>query len=165
VEDLEMGISTEAVIRPAKVSDSGAIFFILKECGCFSHTDNEALRTNEAYIIKNLERSNADENHTILVAENQNGEVVGYTAVHWLQYLMASDVRGYISELFVLPSARGRGIGRRLLEVVKEQALARRCSRLMVVNVKNRITYPRRFFLKLAWKERPEVTNFILPLE
>jgi GNAT superfamily N-acetyltransferase len=156
--------NNEVTIRPAEVADSRAIAVILRLSGCFSHLDNEALDATDAYIAKNLERCHADDRHTIIVAEEQNGEVVGYIAVHWLQYLMASDTRGYVSELFVLPSARGRGIGRRLLEVVQEQAADRGCSRLMVVNVSNRITYPRRFFLKLGWKERPEVTNFILPL-
>jgi GNAT superfamily N-acetyltransferase len=160
-----MGKNTEASIRPAEVSDSKAIAVILKQSGCFPHMDDEALNTTEAHIAKSLELRRADDRHTIMVAEDQNGEVVGYTAVHWVQYLIASDTRGYVSELLVLPSARGRGIGRRLLEVVKEQAVARGGSRLMVVNVSNRITYPRRFFLKLGWKERPEVTNFILPVE
>lgn len=156
---------TDVIIRPAKVSDSKAIVVILKDSGCLAHTDDDFLAVTEAHIAKYLGLRGADDDHTILVAEDYNGEVAGYIAVHWLQYLMATDVRGYVSELFVLPSARGKGIGRKLMEVVKEQAMERRCSRLMAVNVSHRITYPRRFFLKLGWKERPEVTNFILPMD
>ena len=148
----------EVTIRAANSSDSKAIAAILEEAV------NKSIANTLTSVSKNLEICSADDRHSILVAENPDGEVVGYVGVHWLQYLMASDNRGYVSELFVRQSARGRGIGRKLLEVVKEQAIKRGCSRLMVVNVPNRITYPRRFFLKLGWEERAEVANFILPL-
>jgi GNAT superfamily N-acetyltransferase len=155
----------EVTIRPANLSDSKAIIVVLQESGFFTDIHKKALTDPEARISKHLSRCETDESHLILVAENQNGEVLGYIGVHWLQYIMASDTRGYVSELFVRQSARGRGIGRRLLEVIKEKAIERGCSRIMVLNVPNRISYSRRFFLKLGWKERQEITNCILPID
>ena len=108
--------------------------------------------------------SEGDESHTVFVAENQNGEVVGYIAVHWLPYLMLAGSEGYISELFVRESDRGKGVGRKLLEVVNEQAIKRGCTRLMLVNGRNRESYKRGFYQKLGWDERQEVANFVLLL-
>jgi ribosomal protein S18 acetylase RimI-like enzyme len=152
--------NVEVTIRPTDVSDSEAIADILQESGCISFSNDKV----DNRFAKNIAACNADDSHTILVAEDGNGKVVGYIGVHWLHYLMSPDTRGYVSELYVRQEARGRGIGRKLLDAVREQAVARGCSRLMVINVRNRITYPRRFFLNLSWEERPEVTNLILPL-
>lgn len=71
---------------------------------------------------------------------------------------------GYISDLFVRESDRGKGIGRMLVEAVKEQATERGCTRLSVVNGRNRESYRRGFYQKLGWRERDEVINFILQL-
>jgi len=71
---------------------------------------------------------------------------------------------GYISDLFVRGSDRGKGIGRMLVEAVKEQAMERGCTRLSVVNGRNRESYSRGFYQKLDWRERDEVINFILQL-
>jgi GNAT superfamily N-acetyltransferase len=71
---------------------------------------------------------------------------------------------GYISELFILESGRGKGVGHALLESVKTLAKERGCARLHLINGSNRESYQRRFYEKLGWKERPEIADFILPL-
>jgi GNAT superfamily N-acetyltransferase len=71
---------------------------------------------------------------------------------------------GYVSELFVAESARGAGLGTKLLEAVKDLAIGRGCSRLMLVNRKTRESYKRGFYRKLGWEERQEFANFVLSL-
>lgn len=159
-----MSNSTEISIRPATAGDVGAISTILRELGWFNHVNKESLADTKARIAQHLELCNSDESHTVFVAENQNGEVIGYIAVHWLPYLMLAGSEGYISELFVHESDRGKGVGRKLLEEVNEQAIKRGCTRLMLVNGRNRESYKRGFYQKLGWKERQEVTNFVLLL-
>ncbi|MCL6477309.1 MAG: GNAT family N-acetyltransferase [Peptococcaceae bacterium] len=86
----------------------------------------------------------------MLVAENETGEVIGYTAVHWLPYLILAGPEGYVSELFIRRSVRGNGVGRMLLEEVKKQAVLRGCSRLLLLNGRNRESYVRGFYKKLG---------------
>ena len=106
----------------------------------------------------------ADDSHSVLVAEGAKGVVLGYVAIHWLPYLMLPGPEGYVSELFVAESARGAGLGSKLLEAMKDMAIGRGCSRLMLVNRKTRESYKRGFYRKLSWEERQEFANFVLSL-
>ena len=68
---------------------------------------------------------------------------------------------GYISELFVRKSARGQGIGTRLLAAVEDEAATRGCSRLRLLNLRNRESYQRGFYRKRGWEEWQDAANFI----
>jgi GNAT superfamily N-acetyltransferase len=151
-------------IRPATLADAGAVADILRGLGWFSFIDNEAARDTEARVRKHLEMSLADTSHTVIVAEDAGGTLVGYVAAHWLPYLMLRGPEGYVSELFLVESARGGGLGTRLLETVKDMAISRGCSRLMLVNRKTRESYRRGFYRNLGWEEREEFANFVLHL-
>ena len=60
--------------------------------------------------------------------------------------------------------ARGQGIGSRLLEAVKAEAKRRGCSRLQLVNFRQRESYQRGFYAKAGWEERPDGASFVLYL-
>lgn len=90
---------------------------------------------------------------------------MGYTAVHWLPYLILSGPEGYVSELFVAEAARGMGVGKALLTAVKRTAAARGCSRLQLLNMRNRESYQRRFYEKDGWQEREQAANFVYPIK
>jgi GNAT superfamily N-acetyltransferase len=105
-----------------------------------------------------------DASHSVYVAETAQGELAGYLSVHWLPYLFLPGPEGYISELFVRPEARGQGIGSRLLEAAREEAEARGCTRLSLLNMRNRESYLRGFYGQHGWEERPDAANFILRL-
>jgi GNAT superfamily N-acetyltransferase len=64
-----------------------------------------------------------------LVAE-QSGQLVGLT--HYLFHRSTSRLRGicYLQDLFTVPQARGRGIGRLLIQAVYEAARAAGSSRV-----------------------------------
>jgi len=160
----QRGILILIKIRPAIASDVKTIACILRELGWFEHINKESPAQTEARIIRHLELCNADNSHTILVAENQSGEVAGYIAVHWLPYLVLAGQEGYISELFIHKEERGRGIGTKLIEVVKEQAVKRGCTRLHLLNIRTRPSSARGFYKKLGWTEREETADFIFPL-
>ena len=159
-----MNASEEKRIRRATSSDVPAIGVILRELGWFPHINEESPAETEKRVAGHLELSHADDSHTVLVAENSAGSVVGYASVHWLPYLMLAGPEGFVSELFVLESERGKGVGRDLLDAVRSQAQDRGCVRLHLVNGSNRESYQRRFYQKLGWKERARITDFILPL-
>jgi GNAT superfamily N-acetyltransferase len=151
-------------IRPAASADVPAIAAMLRGLGWFAHVNDEPPAKTETRVAEHLRCCLADESHSVLVAEGAKGAVLGYVAVHWLPYLMLAGPEGYVSELFVAESARGAGLGTKLLEAVKDLAIGRGCSRLMLVNRKTRESYKRGFYRKLGWEERQEFANFVLSL-
>jgi len=151
-------------IRPAASADVPAIAAIIRGLGWFSYVNDESTAETETRIMEHLRMCVADDSHSVLVAEGAGGAILGYVAVHWLPYLMLPGPEGYISELFVAESAQGAGLGSKLLEMVKDMAIGRGCSRLMLVNRKTRESYKRGFYRKLGWEEREEFANFVLHL-
>ena len=151
-------------LRPATPDDAPAIAGILRELGWFAFINDEATAETETRVEKHLRLCVTDDSHSVLVAEDAGGAVLGYVAVHWLPYLMLPGPEGYVSELFVAEAARSMGAGTKLLEAVKEMAVSRGCFRLMLVNRKSRQSYERGFYRKLGWDEREEFANFVLTL-
>jgi len=152
-------------IRHAAEEDAAAIGRILRDLGWFSDINAEAPEESTGRIERTLGRCAARTDHTAFVAEDDAGEVIGYVAVHWLPYLFMKGPEGYVSELFVRRSYRCRGVGTRLLEEVRKEAVRRGASRLMLVNSRNRPSYKRGFYERRGWKERIEAANFVLPLK
>jgi GNAT superfamily N-acetyltransferase len=121
----------------------------------------------QAQIASYLERCQREKTHTILVAERERGhnqgEVLGYVAVHWYPHLMRGN-DGYVSELFVHPNATGHGIGTLLLDTIKTSALERNCTRLLLMNGRTRESYTRQFYAKRGWVELRDAAFFSLTL-
>ena len=151
-------------IRRAQMVDTDAITHILRGLGWFAHLNSESYETTEKQIAHQLKMCNLADSHSVHVAESSAGDVVGYGAVHWMPTLFLPGPEGYVSELFVGESARGQGVGTKLLEAMKEEAEERGCSRLLVVNMRYRESYERGFYRKCGWEERPDAANFILRL-
>jgi len=152
-------------IRKINEHDALAISKILCDLGWLEHLKQESFQATEQRIRKHIAMCQQDDSHAVFVAENANGNVIGYTAVHWLPYLMLKAPEGYVSELFVADSERGKGVGSQLLEVVKEEARERGCTRLSLINVKIRESYQRGFYKKQGWTEREGDARFVLTLE
>ena len=158
-----MSENTEVTIRRASAKDLAAIAVILRDVDWLDRIREASPADTEAQIARHLQLCDADDGHTVLVAANSDGRVIGYVAVHWQPYLMLAGPEGYISELFVLTSEQGKGTGNRLLDVVKEQAIERGCVRLHLITGNYRPSY--HIYKKLGWTERPKIANFILPLD
>lgn len=152
------------MIRKALPSDAQAITDILRSIGWFEQVNSTADDILNERIGKNVDLSHSDQSHSIYVAE-EDGNVVGYAAVHWLPYLFFAGAEGYVSELFIHETARGKGIGTQLLAAVKEEAGERGCARLMLINSRDRESYMRKFYEKQGWKERAEMANFVYVLK
>lgn len=148
--------------RPARLEDGGPISTLLRGLGWFGHLDAEPADVTEARVRDHLALS--DGSHSILVAEDGKGVFLGYAAVHWLPYLFLNGPEGYVSELFVTESARGRGVGTQLQTAIRAEAERRGCSRLMLINSRSRESYRRGFYAKQGWEERVGVANFIYGL-
>ncbi|MFC1976610.1 GNAT family N-acetyltransferase [Chloroflexota bacterium] len=151
-------------IRKATEDDVPAIVGVLRGLGLFAHINSEPAAVTEQRVNDHFRLCAADDSHSVYVAKKPDGEVVGYAAAHWLPYLLLAGPEGYVSELFIRDSERGQGIGTILLEAVKVEGLERGCSRLMLLNIRDRESYQRGFYKKVGWQERPQAANFILPL-
>ena len=156
----------EIRIRQAQTGDVAAIVDVVKSIDFLSAIyPDESIETTRSRVLSQLSLCKADGSHLILVAESSSGEIAGYISAHWLPYLIFAGPEGYVSELFVKERLRGRGVGTRLLEAIKTEAEKRGCSRLMLLNMRNRPSYQRQFYSKHGWQERPDVANFVLPLK
>ena len=154
----------EMRIRRADTTDAKAIADILRELGWFPHLNDEPHSSTLARVSSHLELCSSGKSHSVYVAETENSEVIGYVSVHWLPYLFLQGPEGYVSELFVKASARGKGVGGSLLAVVESEARERGCSRLMLINGRNRESYQRNFYEKHGWQEREQAANFVYQL-
>ena len=152
-------------VRQARHEDVPVIAEIVRKLGWFPHVNNEQTSATERRVLLHLELCDADDSHTVLVAEDEEGKVAGYISVHWLPYLMLAGPEGYISELFVHEDARGKGVGTALVKDIEEFAITRGCSRLMVLNGRDRPSYEREFYNELGFEERADMANLVLKLK
>ena len=148
-------------IREAVQEDSWAIAAIIRAQGHFANMNDEAYANQQVATL--LEQSSHEQSNTVVVAELADGQVVGYCATHWFLNLLVGNT-GHISELFIHPSATGQGIGGKLLDVIKDEAIKRGCVCLTLINLRNRESYQRSFYAKHGWRERTEAASFILDL-
>jgi GNAT superfamily N-acetyltransferase len=152
-------------IRKATVKDAEGIAEVLKKADKTVYSTPTPYAATQERIALHIKMCNADKSHTIYVAENEIGQIVGYVSAHWLPYLFLDGPEGYLSELFIRDDYRGDGIGTRLLETVKIEAKKRGCSRLLLLNSRTRESYRRSFYKKHGWTEREEAANFVYNLK
>ena len=158
-------VAVRANIRRARIEDAPAIAALVRALGWFAHLSDEPEDATGARLARHLELCQADQSHSVYVAEDEASTLAGYAAVHWLPYLFLTGPEGYVSELFVDEARRGQGIGAELLEAVRLEAVQRGCCRLMLINKRNRESYQREFYARRGWTERPAAANFVLPLK
>jgi N-acetylglutamate synthase-like GNAT family acetyltransferase len=151
----------EYTIRKARMEDVEGIASILRELGWFVHIVEENEEATNQRILQHMQMCMADNSHSVYVACQKNGNIAGYISVHWLPYFILKAPEGYISELFIRQSERGKGLGVNLLDIVKEEAIQRGVCRLSLLNNRTRESYVRGFYTKCGWKEREVMANFI----
>ena len=157
-------MTNDVRIRLMLEADAEHIAKILRETGWFDHMAEEASNEAALRIRAQIAMCLADDSHTVYVAENASGQVVGYASTHWLPSLFLPGSQGYVSELFVEDSYRGKRIGARLLDAVASDGSRRNCWRLMLTTNRTRESYRREFYSKRGWIERDTIANFVLKL-
>jgi len=75
---------------------------------------------------------------TVLVAEDDTGKVVGFSALHLMRLFHQRKPLGYITAFVTDPAAQRTGVGRRLLEASEAWARERGCYRLTVTSAEQR---------------------------
>ncbi|MDR3576979.1 MAG: GNAT family N-acetyltransferase [Anaerolineaceae bacterium] len=151
-------------VRKAGPDDVTALTEVIRSVEYFTHLIDVPFKDARATVARALQRDlTCNNDHLVLLAEDAEGRILGYCAVHWLPYLFFDGLEGYVSELFIHESARGRGVGAQLLEAVKAEARQRGCMRLSLLNGRQRDSYRREFYKKKGWRER-DMANFVFDL-
>ena len=144
-------------IRPAVTEDASAIAVLLAAIGDLPMLAGEDIG---AVAARHVPAAVASADTTLLLVEGDAG-LIGYANVHWVHDLFMPGPEGYLSELFILESHSGRGIGSAVLGTIEAEARERGAFRLSLLNAKRRASYERRFYERHGWVERPEIANFV----
>ena len=112
------------VIRSTVPNDSALIFDFIRQLAIYERMLNDVVATPESIHNELFEKHAAE----CIIAEYQ-GAPVGF-ALFFHNFSTFLSKRGlYLEDLFVLPEARGKGIGKALLVQLAKIALDRQCGR------------------------------------
>ncbi len=90
-------------------------------------------------LRRRLRRLLASETDEVLLARAGDGAAAGYLQWRWFFSVWRPDLDAYIEDVFVAEPARGRGVGRRLVEQSLERARERGVARICLdTNERNR---------------------------
>ena len=110
-----MADTLTVAVREMRPEDASAVAKLITQLG-YPSTEDEIRRRYD--LIK--DRWDA----RLLIAQHAGTSIVGWVHVQAL-YLLESDARAEIFGLVVADTARGTGVGRRLMEAAEEWALLR----------------------------------------
>jgi N-acetylglutamate synthase-like GNAT family acetyltransferase len=139
-----MAIRDDCVIRPARLSDAGAITELLAQLGYPDAVANVSAR---------LESLDAHRDAGVFVAEI-GGQVSAVAAYQFMNLLERRQPQCRITTLVVGADARRRGLARTLIDRIEAVATARGCFRLEVTTQTHRRDAAS-FYLAFGFQERP----------
>jgi GNAT superfamily N-acetyltransferase len=109
------------------------------------------------------DRMSRDES-VVLVAEDRDGTVIGFVQLfRTFSSIVAAPIY-LLSDLFVAPAARRRGVGALLLKAATETARARGAVRLELSTAMTNVS-AQRLYEALGWKRDEEFSVYGLSLE
>lgn len=112
-------------IRPASVSDAALILHFIRALAIYEKAEDQVEATAETLVASLFGPGSPAR---ALICE-QDGEAVGF-AVYFFNYSTWQAKKGlYLEDLFVLPTARGQGAGKRLLQHLAAIAVQEGCGR------------------------------------
>lgn len=113
-------------IRPAGSHDVGLILKFIRDLAEYEHLEHEVTATEET-LREALFGARA---YAEVVFACDAAGPVGFALFfhNFSTFLGRPGI--YLEDLFVLPQARGKGVGRRLLQWLAATAVSRRCGRL-----------------------------------
>ena len=122
----------DITIRPATLEDAGPFLRLVEELAVYEKMappDAEA----KARLIEHLFGPRP---FYQLVLAVKGGRPVGYAAYFFTYSTFVGRRTLYLEDLFVLPEARGDGVGHKLLVTIARIALAEGCGRLDLIVLK-----------------------------
>ncbi|WP_067832581.1 GNAT family N-acetyltransferase [Actinomadura kijaniata] len=139
------------LVRPAAHRDAARIAELLDRLG--HPATAEEVRARLTYWL-------GDPHSALLVAEVDGG-VAGFAALHASPLIERTARRGRLVAIAVDGDARGRGVGRALMEAVETAARRLDCHDLEAAGARTR-TGARRFYTALGFEEQCDRTSHLL---
>lgn len=131
--------------RPAQPSDLPAVPKLFDLYRQFYKQAADAPRAAE-FIQQRFERQES----VILVAEDAHGALVGFCQLYPSFCSVEAQPIFVLHDLFVLPQARGQGVGRQLLLAAEERASADGMARMDLTTARTN-TSAQRLYESLGW--------------
>ena len=113
----------ETIIRAAEARDLPSVVELVRALADF-----EKLPGPDDAAARRLADDFAAARFSLFVAE-AGGRVVGYALYFFTYSTFLAKPSLYLEDVFVHPSARGRGIGERFMRALAKEAVARGCGR------------------------------------
>ena len=136
---------TWPLIRPANATDLQSAFNLMSELG---YPGLSLPRFTKAYhaVVENPAMF-------LLVAEDSNGEIIGLASMTNRPQLRLTGNLVTLDELVVADHARGRGVGKKLLETAEAMARKLGARRFELETNRARESYRRGFYIKNGFTE------------
>lgn len=116
-------------IRPGRVEDAALILHFIRELAIYEKAEDQVEATAET-IASSLFGAGSPSRALVCERDGEQGkEAIGF-AVYFFNYSTWQARKGlYLEDLFVLPTARGQGAGKRLLQHLAGIAVQEGCGR------------------------------------
>ena len=115
-------------IRPARPTDAPVLAELIRSLG---YRCEAAEVPGQLAVIEG-------QGDAVLVAESEEGKVVGFAALHLMRVFHQPRPLGYITAFATDPTVRRQGIGRKLLEAAEGWARENGCYRLALTSAEHR---------------------------
>ena len=116
-------------IRPAIPGDAATLGRLLDQLG---------YPTDAAEIPERIEKLHARPGTTVLVAEDEAGELLGVVTVHLFPTMHASEPAAWLTALVVDEKARGQGVGSALVAQAEDWAIKNGALRISLTSALHR---------------------------
>jgi ribosomal protein S18 acetylase RimI-like enzyme len=137
---------TQVKTRRAEVRDLDAVAALFDAYRQFYEMPADPVLARR-YLDERFHRNES----VILVAEGPIGELIGFTQLYPAFCSVAADRTFVLSDLYVIPAARGTGAGRALMEAAEAHARAAGAARLELQTAKTN-TIGQSLYESCGWK-------------
>ncbi|WP_025236898.1 GNAT family N-acetyltransferase [Mannheimia sp. USDA-ARS-USMARC-1261] len=149
------------IVRKMAEQDTDQVFPLMQKLAEFEHYIDSFAITPEVVVESGFRKNPPD--FYCLVAENE-GKIVGMLVYYFLPYTAQNRPAIYMKELYVDETARNQKVGEALMEALKAEAKAHRCT-IIKWTVAPWNEGGIRFYQRLGATENREWLNYELSVE
>lgn len=121
-------------------------------------------RHDDAATSHDFIRQRLVQGDSIILVYEQAGELQGFTQLYPLYTSVAAAPACLLNDLFVAPTARRGGVGRKLLAAAAELAVARGLARLELATAHDNLT-AQALYESMGWQRETHFYRYRLPLQ